>query len=395
MSCPGIAVEDYQLYALGLCELTEANVIRNHLADGCRECTREIGRSVVFWYQFALAGSENSSAAPRPIVRERLIEFANAALEGRGPFMRWSWPQAVAAAVALVMFSTLSWYVGREGVRRTAEPPQVAVRQPPPAAAPAPAASSEDIEALKRRLQQAEQALASRPPAPAPGPSVAALEQAVAESRAALAAAQQSLGDQQQRAAALERDLQTQRDLLATAVRERQDAETRAGDLAGERARLADRDRQVRTLTARVQELERENAEYRNVINRQRTDIERSLQLAGLLSSPSLRMVKLQATEKSSTAVGYAFVEGPRVIFYASRLPDLPPGRTYQLWLIRGRAPAIVSGGVFPGGAQQRIVEFRDARLAADITALAVTDEPAGGSPLPTGHKFLIGSSRG
>jgi hypothetical protein len=209
-----------------------------------------------------------------------------------------------------------------------------------------------------------------------------ALEQAVAEARGALAAAQQSLTEQQARAAALDRDLQTQRALLATAVRERQD-------------NLADRDRQVRTLTARVQELERENAEYRNVINRQRADVERSLQLASVLSSPSLRVVKLQPTEKSSAAVGYAFVEGPRVIFYASRLPDLPAGRVYQLWLIRGRAPAIVSGGLFPGGAQQRIVEFRDAQLAADITALAVTDEPAGGSALPTGHKFLIGSSRG
>ena len=63
---------------------------------------------------------------------------------------------------------------------------------------------------------------------------------------------------------------------------------------------------------------------------------------------------------------------------------NLPPG--VNAWL---------SGGLFPGGGQQRIVEFRDAQLAADITALAVTDEPAGGSTLPTGHKFLIGSSRG
>src|SRR5205814_8180289 len=99
---------------------------------------------------------------------------------------------------------------------------------------------------------------------------------------------------------------------------------------------------------------------------------------SGLRSRP-LRVVKWQSTEKSSAAVGYAFVEGPRVIFYASRLPDLPAGRVYQLWLIRGKAPAIVSGGLFPGGGQQRIVEFRDAQLAADITELAGQDEPGGG----------------
>src|SRR5216683_22623 len=149
MKCPGITAEDYQLYTLGLCELTEANLIRNHLADGCRECTREIGRSVVFWYQFALVALEGTTANPRPVVRERLIEFANRPQMNRRPLVNWSWPQAVAAAAALIMFSALSWYVGREGATKAPQPAPVAVAQPAPV--PAATGPSEDIGALTRR----------------------------------------------------------------------------------------------------------------------------------------------------------------------------------------------------------------------------------------------------
>lgn len=396
MSCPGLSREDYQLYVLGLSEPDSALTIRTHLAEGCRDCTTELGDSVVFWYQFALVGAEESTAEPRPGLRRQVLAgVIGTQAPRRPPVLHWSWPQAVAAAVALMMVSALSWYVGNQGLLRRAQTPPVVATQPAPPAQP-----QEDVQALRERLRKAEQALAERPtPAPVerpPGraPEIAALEQALNESRRDLADARQALAQQQTRAAALENELQTQRNLLATAVRERQDAENRARSLAGDQAKADERDRQIRALTSRVQELERENAEFRNLVNRQRREIEQSLQVASLLSSLSLRLVKLQPTEKGAAAVGYAFMQDGRVIFSATGLPDLPPGRIYQLWLIRRRAPAIVSGGLFSAGRQQRAMfEFRDPQLVSRITALAVTDEPAGGSPLPTGHKFLIGSA--
>jgi len=83
------------------------------------------------------------------------------------------------------------------------------------------------------------------------------------------------------------------------------------------------------------------------------------------------------------------------VVFYASGLPNLAPGRSYQLWLLRGKNPAIVSGGVFrPNGAERLSLEFADPAVVGDIRGLAVTEEPEGGSRGPTGHKLLVGTSR-
>jgi anti-sigma-K factor RskA len=80
------------------------------------------------------------------------------------------------------------------------------------------------------------------------------------------------------------------------------------------------------------------------------------------------------------------------LIFYASNLPVLPSNRTYQLWLV----PAVgnpISAGVF------RVDTRGDGQillpnLPPDITAkaFAVTLEPAGGVPQPTGPKVLIGA---
>jgi anti-sigma-K factor RskA len=388
MSCPGLTPEDYQLFTLGLCELSEAERIRTHVAEGCGVCSAELRQSVVFWYQFALLGAEDSEAQPRPELRTKILESATTTQIRQPRTIRWSRQQAVAAAVALVAVSALSWYFGNQGFLRRSQPVSVAVTRPAPAAQP-----QEDVRALKERLERAEQALAARGRAEAPAkrapvttPEGAVLESALAEARRALGDARQALTEQQTRTAALENDLRTQRNLLATAVRERQESENRAASLTADR---------IQALTSRIQQLERENAEYRTVIDRQRINIEQNLRLASLLNSPSLRMVKLQSTEKGAAAVGYAFVEGSRVLFYASGLPNLPAGKIYQLWLIRGRSPAIVSGGVFAAGNQQRaIVEFSNPQLVSNITALAVTDEPAGGSSLPTGHKFLIGSMR-
>jgi anti-sigma-K factor RskA len=116
--------------------------------------------------------------------------------------------------------------------------------------------------------------------------------------------------------------------------------------------------------------------------------------LASMMSDPQLRVVKLRATEKGKTMEGHALIaSGSQLMFYASQLPALPSNRVYQLWLIRSNGPSIASAGVFsPDAANRAVLQLRDPVLLSSVTTIAVTDEPAGGSPLPTGHKWLIGS---
>jgi anti-sigma-K factor RskA len=80
------------------------------------------------------------------------------------------------------------------------------------------------------------------------------------------------------------------------------------------------------------------------------------------------------------------------VTVVAAKLPALAPGRTYQLWLIRGGKPAGV--GTFGVDAQGfGMLTLGSADLAPQATdTFAVTDEPAGGSPGPTTSPLIAGT---
>ena len=72
-------------------------------------------------------------------------------------------------------------------------------------------------------------------------------------------------------------------------------------------------------------------------------------------------------------------------------LPPPPPGQSYQLWVIAGGAP--VSAGVFdldPDG-RARYATRSEPPLDGPVT-IAVTLEPEGGRPQPTGPMVLAGT---
>ncbi|HEV2122815.1 MAG TPA: anti-sigma factor [Chloroflexota bacterium] len=68
-------------------------------------------------------------------------------------------------------------------------------------------------------------------------------------------------------------------------------------------------------------------------------------------------------------------------------LPEAPPGRTYQLWLIAGGTPR--SAGTFQGSEDVRTVSVQGDPRQAQV--VAVTVEPRGGSPAPTSQPILVG----
>jgi anti-sigma-K factor RskA len=85
-------------------------------------------------------------------------------------------------------------------------------------------------------------------------------------------------------------------------------------------------------------------------------------------------------------ARGRAFVEpvGQRIVLLVYGLPPPPPGRTYQLWAIEGGKPA--SAGTFAtSDAGSARLAIATAERLGDALFLAVTLEPAGGAPQPTG----------
>ena len=82
------------------------------------------------------------------------------------------------------------------------------------------------------------------------------------------------------------------------------------------------------------------------------------------------------------------------LLFVADRLPAPPQGRTYQVWIIEKGTTQPVSAGLVgpePGGRGMLIVTPPKRDASSSVT-VAVTDEPLGGSPLPSVTPRLAGS---
>jgi anti-sigma-K factor RskA len=111
-----------------------------------------------------------------------------------------------------------------------------------------------------------------------------------------------------------------------------------------------------------------------------------------VLTAPDLTQVDLQGQQPvAPRASGRAFYSRSRgLVFTASDLPPLRAGRTYQLWLVTAQSP--VSAGLLELDAAGRVAQaFSTPPDLARPVAIAVTEEPAGGVPAPTGDKYLVG----
>jgi anti-sigma-K factor RskA len=73
-------------------------------------------------------------------------------------------------------------------------------------------------------------------------------------------------------------------------------------------------------------------------------------------------------------------------------LPAPKPGKTYQVWLVTDKAK--ISAGTFRPDSQGRTVMHANYALDRNaLRAVAITEEPDGGMPAPTGPMVVAGSA--
>jgi anti-sigma-K factor RskA len=113
-----------------------------------------------------------------------------------------------------------------------------------------------------------------------------------------------------------------------------------------------------------------------------------------ILRDPATQMIALagQAPAPSARArmMWHAKAGG---VFVAAGLPEAPAGKAYQLWAIAGNN-APVSAGVFSVDASGTgSLSVRPLPGVATVDGFAVTLEPAGGLPAPSGEMYLLGKS--
>ena len=110
-----------------------------------------------------------------------------------------------------------------------------------------------------------------------------------------------------------------------------------------------------------------------------------------VLAAPDLARIDLQGQQVAPDARARALWSRSRgLVFTAANLPPAPAGKAYQVWVVTAQAP--ISAGLLtpdPNGAGTQFY-MTPADIAPPV-AVAVTLEPAGGVPAPTGERYLIG----
>jgi anti-sigma-K factor RskA len=111
-----------------------------------------------------------------------------------------------------------------------------------------------------------------------------------------------------------------------------------------------------------------------------------------LVRSPGSKVIDLQGQEALAASAARVFWDVRRGTWrlYADNLPAAGEGKTYQLWLVTAKEK--ISAGVFdPGREDEASGTVTVPPEAGAVVAAAVTPEPAGGSPQPTGSILLLG----
>ena len=114
---------------------------------------------------------------------------------------------------------------------------------------------------------------------------------------------------------------------------------------------------------------------------------------AAVLRAADLGRVELAGQTSALNASGrilWSPTQG--LVFVATNLPPLPPGRVYQLWVVADNKPT--SAGLVTPDAAGHLTVINSQPVAAHATTFAVTLEPEGGSTGPTTPVLLAGSSQ-
>jgi len=108
------------------------------------------------------------------------------------------------------------------------------------------------------------------------------------------------------------------------------------------------------------------------------------------LRAPETRILNTAAPEEQKPVAKVFVNAGRGVLIVASNLPKLDAGRTYEMWVVP-KAGGPRPMGLFKPNADGTATHFQAGVVnLAEAAAIALSNEPDGGSPAPTTPPFLI-----
>jgi anti-sigma-K factor RskA len=123
-------------------------------------------------------------------------------------------------------------------------------------------------------------------------------------------------------------------------------------------------------------------------------DLEQSREFVQLVTSPGARVAELKSSAVGAGATAtVAYDTNGHAILVANKLPSLPQGKAYQLWFIVGNKPPMPGKTFEPDNNGHGVTKELMPSEALNSPVFAVTVEPAGGVPKPTGPIYLSSSA--
>ena len=154
--------------------------------------------------------------------------------------------------------------------------------------------------------------------------------------------------------------------------------------------RLGQRDKELSASGTRV-------AELTTQITQLKDELAQKQELLNVLASERIQITLMNGLKVNPVGFGKIIWDPEKrtAILQVLRLPAVPGNKDYQLWVIKGKTP--ISAGVFSVNDTSASFFKIDGLAVTDpreISAFAVTLEPKGGLPAPTGDMYLAGSPR-
>ena len=148
-------------------------------------------------------------------------------------------------------------------------------------------------------------------------------------------------------------------------------------------------------LSSEINKKESVITQQQTQITELKNELQQKEEMLAILESREVDMVLMSGMEVNPDGYGKVIwdSEKQQALLQVSNLPAVPQDKDYQLWLIKNNKP--VSAGVFAvndeGDKFFKIEKMAQADEQA-ANAFAITMEPKGGMPQPTGDMYLMGN---